>query len=352
MFRFNGAGKKLAAVNVILSSRKAEAEAQKEKLGSIERECGLVDADIKRIAEIIETERREQALAEQEKARLVMETAAARQELTQLRQDIAEAKEAADTARARKERLLADVADAESMVHREHLAAEASAAAARTSASVLQQEHEKERARWQALRSQHEELRLQLEATQQQCDHARSQRNEAKKLHTVTCDELRELRLTHTRMEAEHAETEAMLSKENATRQELDNEISALDQQHGQIMTSCKELDASNKDRQDVLRQVREDLGRKQEALHVQLKEFETRFDTAKVAREQTQLEHDGAREQLSSLLPEYFKLQTDHTVKRRETEQVRREHEMLGWEHHKVQRDLDMLSKSYDPSC
>merc|ERR1712032_134068 len=105
----------------------------------------------------------------------------------------------------------------------------------------------------------------------------------------------------------------------------------------------------SHKQKQNVLHMVSGELDRKRGALQHQLDEFNERFEEAKAQREQVISEHDKVRDTLGGFLPDYFQLQTEQAGKRRELEQVKREHELLTWEHHKVERDLDMLTKSYD---
>jgi chromosome segregation ATPase len=303
MFLFNNK-KKLKALNKQVQTKTAELDAAKERVGTVDKERSLVDEDVKRITELIENERRDQAQGQIEKSRLVKQASDDSKIIAQLAEEIAAAKEARETARARKERLITEVADAERLVHEMHEVAEASFTAARQRADHVQAEHERDRDRWVSMRVQQEDMMQQLDATVKQLEQVREQRDEVKRSCKTLRAELQNLRFSHQRLESDNAETEAALAREHATRVELEKVLADLDAKHDEIMSNYRELEETHGNRQNALKVVSDDLEGKQQALFYELRDFEARFEHAKAQRQYAQLEQ-GIGVDLSRMLPD-----------------------------------------------
>eukprot|EP00927_Polykrikos_kofoidii_P072432 TRINITY_DN68551_c0_g1_i1.p1 TRINITY_DN68551_c0_g1~~TRINITY_DN68551_c0_g1_i1.p1 ORF type:complete len:378 (+),score=79.30 TRINITY_DN68551_c0_g1_i1:173-1306(+) len=348
---WNRTGKKIKAINELLAVRSQEIDTAESQLLKLKQEVAACDEDTARISSEIEAQRRTQAENENDNARLSRQVQSAQADLADLQQQLADARAGAEKARKEKEVLLKELTETEDLVHAEHLAAEASAKAARQKAAQLQAEQEAERTRWQAMRLTHEELKQQLDTNVALCERARIQRDEAKVALNSTKDELWKFQQDHKRLQEEQQESEMQLAAQREQRAILEKEIASLTDQHQKVLQSHKELEIEHAARQRLLNTVTDDLNNKQASLQRQLKEFEERFEKARAQREKTMAEHDRSRESLGKFLPDYFQLQTDQSSRRREVEQVRREHEVLQWENHKVHRDLTSLAASYDPS-
>jgi chromosome segregation ATPase len=348
---FNRTGKKLQALTEANAQRKAELDKLEERENSLKREKTVIEEDIQRSAEVIDKERRDQAKHEREKAHLIAEAFSSREKLATLRENIAQAKDLTERARARRAQLLEEVSGAEKLVQTEHLAAEDCADQARQRAMQLQKDHVAERDRWEAMRGQYEEMNRQIDASANDNNAARQKRDEMKRACMDVAAELRDLKARYQRLEADCLSTEDTVKEEEAVRSELDAELQRLDTEQGQKMVDYKELEETNNGHIFALKETKVELENQRHGLSDQLRHFEERYEKAKLLQEQIQLEHEKVRETLAELLPQYFKLQTDHTARRREMEYARRDHEILSWEHYKINRDLEMLCKSYDPS-
>ena len=64
---------------------------------------------------------------------------------------------------------------------------------------------------------------------------------------------------------------------------ELEKDIASIDSKYNEIMISYRELEETHGKRQGALRIVSEDLEIKQQALHLEMRDFEARFEQAKV---------------------------------------------------------------------
>jgi len=199
------------------------------------------------------------------------------------------------------------------------------------------------------VRNAHEELRKQVEDSTRQCEEAKSARDRAKEEWTTTRDELKALQLSHGILTEEYKKSEALLVEQQEQRKKLEKDLAALEEQHRQIVSSTKALEDDHKHRQFVLQSVSQNLDDKRGQLQRELSDFQNQFQKAKLQHEQIAVEQGQVRDNMNGFLPEYFQLQTDQAAKSRELEQAVRDSELLNWEHHKVHRDLQMLSNSYD---
>lgn len=203
--------------------------------------------------------------------------------------------------------------------------------------------------KWQAVRDTHEELRRQVEASAQRCDQVKAERERAKAEWGASRDELREMQAAHKRLEQENERTEEEVGEQLSLKKQLEDELRALEEQHQQIQEAHRALEVDHRRRQFVLDAVSENLSDKQGQLQRELVDFQEQFEKAKAHRERIAEEQARLRETTKAFYPEHCQAQTEHAAKTRELEQMRRERDLLNWEHYKVQRDSHMLSQSYD---
>jgi len=343
--------KKLAAINTLIDAANQDINSRNAELTKLTSDIESCAKETEQIRASTEAERSEQKRIEAENASLLQEIDRLNGETADLQQQIAASKAAADEARREKEDLARQLAEHEQVVCKEHSAAEAAAEAAVKQAENLQAEQEAERRRWQDVRDAHEELRRQVEAGQRQCEEAKAARDTARGEWVSARDEVRELRLAHSRLNEEVQRTEESLAGQQAQRKRLQEELVSLGEQHRHVLAATKVLEEDHRQRQFVLQTVSQNLDEKRGQLQRELTDFQEKFQRAKEQHEQVVAEQGPVQEAMSSLLPEYFQLQTDRAARGRELEQARCEHELLNWEHHKVQRDVRMLAASYDPS-
>mmetsp|Transcript_2636 Transcript_2636/g.6177 ORF Transcript_2636/g.6177 Transcript_2636/m.6177 type:complete len:362 (-) Transcript_2636:220-1305(-) len=341
--------KKLAAVNLLIDETNKEINVQKSELAKVNAEIEACERETQQIKANADVERKGRQLAEAQNNHVLREIEQVSTEIAEMKQRIMDSKASAEEARREKEGLISELARHEEIVRREHSATEAAATAARKQAEELQAEQEAERRRWQVVREAHEELRQHVEAATRQCEEAKTTRDQARVEWAAAQEDLRELRLSQGQMREECRKAEASLASQKEQHRELEEELRVLRDQHRQVLAATKVLEEDHKHRQFVLQSVSQNLDDKRGHLQRELGEFQEKFQRAKAQHEQVIVEQGQIRGATNAVLPEYFKLQTDHAARARELEQAKREHELLSWEHHKVQRDVQMLSNSYD---
>lgn len=341
--------KKLANINALITTTSQDIGRGQMETTRLARDIEQCDQETRMIESHIEAQKKEQEGVQAENAQLAQAIKRADAEVAALRERIRLSKVAADDARREREALVTELATYEDLVREEHAVAGAAADAAHQTASDIQVEQEAERQQWQAARLRNEELRREAEAARLQCEEARAARDRAKAGWAVAREELHELQRAQRHLAEDNRRTEELLVEQQALRHQLDEELAALEAQCLQAAEAHRALEVDRRQRQFVLETVSESLAEKRGRLQRELDVFHEQFEKAKLTRANIAGEQAQVCDTMSTFLPEHFRLQTEQAAKSRDLEQARRERELLGWEQRKVQRDLQMLSKSYD---
>lgn len=344
-----GSKKKLQRLNTLTETTQREIAGQEHELEKVNAEITQIDADILKMTVDIRTEKANRETAEIENETLAKELEGLNIELNEIRRKLDASKAAAAKAKKEKEDLYAELARSETLVTQEHKDANVAADAAREVANKLRKDQEEQRRRWQNARAAHEELQRQVDAGMQEVTTAHTGFETAKREWSTTKSELQDLQAAHRRLADDHRAAERNLAEQHEKRAAFEADLRDLQEKTEHATAEYALLEQKYGERQKLLAAAKEDLDGKREVMNQELKIFERNFQESKDQRERLLCENDEARKDLSSFLPQYFKLQTEHAQKQREFEQVRRTHETLKWESHKVSRDLGMLTKSYD---
>mmetsp|Transcript_70855 Transcript_70855/g.133934 ORF Transcript_70855/g.133934 Transcript_70855/m.133934 type:complete len:362 (+) Transcript_70855:96-1181(+) len=341
--------KKLQAVQLLNDQCTKEIADQQHELEEVQHDIEKIDEDIHTAEDGIKRENTNKELADAENEKLAQELENLNTELSELRRKLEESKKATSKAKKEKEDLYAELVQCETLVTQEHREASAAADAAREEANKLRQEQEEQRRRWQDTRLAHEELQRQVDAGMQQVSQAHGKYEAAKRDCTATKNELQDLQKSHRNLSDDQQAAEISLAEQQQKGARLEADLNDLLERTRKMEEEHALLQSKHEERQKQLLDAKRDLDGKRDAMNQELSRFEMNFQEAKGQRERLLGENDEARRELSNFLPQYFKLQTEHSQKQRELEQTRRTHETLKWENHKVQRDLGMLTKSYD---
>lgn len=341
--------KKLALATVHVQTTSAEISKRQEEVTRSYANALIAREETRQIQAKIEEEKSEREIVHADTGRLNKELERASQEVADLQAQIAKSREMAAAAKVAKEAVHQELAKQEEVVSEEHTAAEASAEVAREYAAALQCEQEEDGRRWQAVREAHEQLRNQADTGARKREKARADRDGAKRSHEASQEGLREAMQAHGQLKKDVEQTEGLLTSNRQKRVDLEGELATLRDRVSRATAEHATLDECRKTREEELAGLTCDLEGRQAHLQANLNAHAARFDLAKAERERVRVEHDSVKAAMGTIIPTYFELQRDNMARRRELEHARRDNEILNWEHHKVNRDLEMLAKSYD---
>lgn len=342
--------KKLQSLHLLTEIHKESIEKSEEELRFVNKDLQQAADTTQRVEAELQSEQDEHAKIEGELRRMQREREAADLASEGLWRRIQDAQEELAAAAARRQNMFKELAEEERIVKVEHDAAERSADAAVKETIALRTAHDAERKRWHLTRQAHDELQKQVASTQDLCGHTKVDRDAVREQWSKAKDELSHLGVEKRRLLADHALSQQQLDTESQRRAQLGDELRCLNEEHSKATETHRELEERFKMRKGALTTVAQDLERKKVVIHAEIEDFQKMFEDAKAERERLMAQNDMTQEELAAFLPEYFKLQTAHSARRRELEMVRRRHEMLLWEQHKIHRDLNSLTRSYEP--
>lgn len=341
----NGTKTKLLQVQQDNETARSEIKQQEEELAQLKREIQACVEAQHGIDGSIERERQAKSSVDADGAGLANELAAVRKEVVEMQKRVLQAKT--------QERLglHGELALFEAKIKDEREIAQKSTDVAQRETATLRQEQEKERVQWQTIKQEHEEAQQRAKLSSQQVSRVQAGLETLKKDHAATREALEVLKKSHERLSEEHGMSEKSLQEQTQECNELEAGLSELDKQARNATSAQQEIESSFRARHDALASVTAEVDRKNAWLQQELATFEQQFQEAKEQRERLLSDTSQVRDALGTFLPAYFRLQTEHAQNQRELQKTRRDHETLQWEHHKVERDLQMLAKSYDAS-
>lgn len=321
-----------------------------EELKKVIEEVRGAEDGIMRFEDKVKAEQRVQATLTEEMHVAERERKTADSQNEELRRRILEVQEHTEANNSRRNAMYHKLNEMATCVKTEHDTAEFSAEAAIKVAASLRFDHDAERQRWQLTRQAHDDLQKHVSSTYDLCVESKVDRDLARAQWSEMKAELVDLNADLRRLMDDLNHSKDHLAQKMRRRVQLESDFCALKEEHATAIASHETLEEQFKMRKGALITVVQDLEKRKVLVGQEIDEFERTFEDAKVEREHLTAQNDAAQEHLAKFLPEYFQLQKEHSAKRRELEMTRRRHEMTTWEIRKIHRDLEGLSRSYEP--